>query len=405
MKLNFVMSIFKNSKNYLRAFLTQFLNFLPFSSNIVGAPRRIITSKEASLISISKVEYQKILDEEVVTEKPPFTIDDTIFFKYSTLYNRKVPEQFILTIKNGRVWGKGGAIITDNDMLISDVSKEFGPAKLNLSEHPIFKQLKLKKAVHYNCTIAVIVSPGTHVYGHWFGDILPRLLLLKKSGKLDKANKILISGELNSFQEETLNLLEIDTNKIISIKAINQQISANTLLVPSYPNDHGTVNKWVIQIIREAFYINLPIRSATIANRIFISRSKAVGRQLENEEEVFEYLNKEYGFIKIYAEDYSLVEKIKLFGSADSVVAPHGSGLTNILFCNKGTKIVDIFPPGDFDTFFWSMANSCELNFYYFFGEGELPTKENDFTSRNTDTLVSMEKFKALMNLVNLNKL
>ena len=41
----------------------------------------------------------------------------------------------------------------------------------------------------------------------------------------------------------------------------------------------------------------------------------------------------------------SVAEQVELFVYADVVVAPHGAGLTNLLFCREGTRIVEIFPP------------------------------------------------------------
>ena len=104
----------------------------------------------------------------------------------------------------------------------------------------------------------------------------------------------------------------------------------------------------------------------------------------------------------ICTEDYSMTEKFHLFNNAECIIGAHGSGLTNVIFSEKGAKVVDIYPPGDFDTFFWSLANSNEVDFYYFFGEGEMPTPDNDFTDRNIDITVDLNKFAQLMKTLNL---
>ena len=44
---------------------------------------------------------------------------------------------------------------------------------------------------------------------------------------------------------------------------------------------------------------------------------------------------------------------MKIFSNADVIVSPHGSNLSNIIFCKKGTKIIEISP---------SFNNSYEKN-------------------------------------------
>jgi capsular polysaccharide biosynthesis protein len=392
----------KSLKHRARLFLAATVNKVPVSSLLLGSPRRMINSKQAASIINEGLQYHIIMQPENIIEKPPNTIDADVFFKFKTMYNRTSPEQYVLEVKNGRVWGNSGAIITQNDALLTDVSKEFGPAKFDASKHFIFKQIKLQKPVHYACSIAVIASPGTDVYGHWFGDILPRLFLLKQAGFLDKADKILVSGHMLGFHKETFAMLGIDEEKILNINNPSAHISADTLYVPSYPNAHGTVNPWVAEAIRKAFMPEKLVEAMPQNKRLFITRLKAGGRKIVNEQELFALLEKEYGFIKVVTEDFSMQEKINLFNQAECVLAPHGSGLVNIFFCRQGTKVVDIFPPGDFDTFIWSLANSAGLDFFYFFGKGQLPTQENDFTDRNADIEIDIAKFINLLSFLKL---
>jgi capsular polysaccharide biosynthesis protein len=201
-------------------------------------------------------------------------------------------------------------------------------------------------------------------------------------------------------------MLSIPEEKLINcIEDINFHLIADTVYVPSYPNEHGTVNQWVCSEVK-ALYKTIASGANDCNNkRLYISRKKAVGRKLINEDVLVDHLQQVYGFVKVFTEDFSMAEKVRMFQQAECIVAPHGGGMTNILFCEAGCKIVDIFPPGDFDTFFWSISNSNKLEYYYFFGKGELPTAENDFVKRNVDIDVDMEKFKDLMNLLKLQKI
>lgn len=391
-------------KYFIKALTLKAINAIPVSSTVIGSPRRILKVAELNFKE-SFCEYVPVIKPELISEKLPGTIDKEVFFKYIDLTNRIQPEQFILKLTNARVWGRNGAIITADDIFISDVSQEFGPAKFDSLKHSIFRRIKLKKPVEIDGSVAVIASPGGNVYAHWFCDIMPRLMLLKKHCILENVNKIIMSFSRLDFQLETLERLGLKEERIINcIDETEFHLKARTLFVPSYPNEHGTVNKWASDEIKSIF-LNDYHNFSQKKNRIFITRSKAIGRRMINEEEVFNFLKKEYGFVKMYAEDYKTIEKARIFNDAECIVAPHGGGLTNIIFCSPGCRIVDIFPPGDFTTYFWSLANANHLEYYYFFGNGELPTKENYITDRNSDIEVDLSKFKPLFELLKLKKI
>jgi capsular polysaccharide biosynthesis protein len=38
----------------------------------------------------------------------------------------------------------------------------------------------------------------------------------------------------------------------------------------------------------------------------------------------------------------SLSQQVEAFSNAEIILGPHGAGLTNIMFCNPGTKVIEI---------------------------------------------------------------
>lgn len=398
----------------LRSAITGVINSIPASSLLIGAPRKKSSAAEGPF------EKQIVSEKLSLTERLPGTIDKEVFFKFRGLYNRTEPRQYVVKLEGGRVWGNNGAIITADDQFVWDLSKEFGPAKFDPRKHSIFNRIKLKTPERFEGSLAVIASPGSGVYAHWLCDIIPRISLLKKTGVLDKVDKILINYERLDFQLETLDRMGISEDRLINcIQDLDFHLAAGILYVPSYPNEHGTVNPWVCQEVKKIFHqagglpqaktfgsaeVSVPTGRTDLPKRLYISRAKANGRRLLNEDELFSFLQEEYGFIKIFTEDYDMAGKVELFGKAECIIGPHGGGMTNILFAEAGAKVIDLFPPGDFDTFFWSIANSNELEYYYFFGKGEMPTPENDFVRRNADIEVDMVAFKELLHLLNLEK-
>lgn len=66
-------------------------------------------------------------------------------------------------------------------------------------------------------------------------------------------------------------------------------------------------------------------------------------RRLINERFLTKKL-KDLDFEIIYAEELSFREQVELFVNCKMLVAIHGAGLTNSMFCTSEAKILEIFP-------------------------------------------------------------
>jgi hypothetical protein len=64
------------------------------------------------------------------------------------------------------------------------------------------------------------------------------------------------------------------------------------------------------------------------------------------QEDLLNFLLKE-GFCPVVLDDLSIQEEIDLFAGVEIVVGNHGSGLSNLIYCSPGTKILEI-TRGDF---------------------------------------------------------
>lgn len=78
----------------------------------------------------------------------------------------------------------------------------------------------------------------------------------------------------------------------------------------------------------------------TFPEKFFISR-KHTSRRNFNEDEVFSVLQKE-GFERVFPEDLTFEEQIALFNNAKIIVGGGGAAMTNLMFCNKGCKVLII---------------------------------------------------------------
>ena len=320
--------------------------------------------------SLNNVTHKTYLPSSVSKRNPPTSICKETHWKFNGRYLHENPETFVLSITNGRVFSGNGTIITHNDWLILDVSLQFGigtDAK-RAKSHNVFKYLKLPKCQETPQTIAVLATAGGEGYFHWLTDALPRFEIISKTLGIDSIDKYVVNKGVPII-EETLEMLGISPEKLIFADP-NLHIQAKYLIVPSLPGSTGDPPAWVIAFLRENFLKNKA--SISPVTKLYVSRSKANYRKVTNEEEVLECLAT-FGFTPIWLEEHDFATQVALFSSAEFIVAPHGAGLTNLIWCNSSAKVLEIFSPNYVNVCFWAIANQIEMEYFYLIGDGERP--------------------------------
>lgn len=101
------------------------------------------------------------------------------------------------------------------------------------------------------------------------------------------------------------------------------------------------IQKFIGKIIPKNF--SSTSNNSKLQKKIYVSRKLTKKRHLSNETEFLPILKK-YNFCKVYLERLKIQDQIKLFRSASHVIAPHGAGLTNVLFAPCNIKILEIRP-------------------------------------------------------------
>jgi len=356
---------------------------------------------------------------------------------------------FVTAVPNGRAWivpqknswmiCNAVAIINEKNQLLAEVSREYpgqlpGCQNYDINKHRIFSQEELPPVEKINGTVAVLSGLSGNVYFHWMVDILPRLEILRRNGvNFDDIDWFLVNSYQQEFQRETLRILGIPEDKLLESDR-HPYIQADKLIVPSYPGDLGWLPKWALEFYRREF-LNLerarclfpkPIEqpqtphpgdasggdktnfqlsipdTASYPERIYISRNQARYRRILNEEQVIDLLSK-YGFVTIVPESMTWEEQIALFANAKAIVSPHGSGLTNIIFCQPGTTVIELFSPHYIRHYYWVISQQLGLEHYYLTGEGFpcYPIRELMYPNPLTeDILVNLNYLEETMNAI-----
>ena len=100
-----------------------------------------------------------------------------------------------------------------------------------------------------------------------------------------------------------------------------------------------------------------PTQSPT---HLFIRRGNTQQRRLLNEDDAIAALAP-LGFVGVTLDQLGVAEQIRLIANARAIVAPHGAALTNTVFCEPGTQILELFASVYRDTSFAAIARHCNL--------------------------------------------
>jgi capsular polysaccharide biosynthesis protein len=296
-----------------------------------------------------------------------FSKPHPLFNSASPYLRGEYPNTFVVGVPNGRVVGGRGSVIADDGKVLFDVSIDWSAGANDATRHPLLHQKRLGKAKRLAGTTTVLATSESARFFHWVTDALPRLQILRKAGSLrwEKIDHFIISEGVPAIRE-SMSLLGIPDEKLVAT-CRDDHFLCDWLAVPSLSGAPGNVPPWAVDFLRSQFLKSLPpIRT----KRIYLSRAQASGRKILNEEEILPLLSRR-GFLRVTLEELRLSDQIALFSEAEAVVAPHGAGLTNLVWCAPNTKVLEIFSPLYVNLCYWAIASLTRADYFYLLGEAE----------------------------------
>lgn len=280
--------------------------------------------------------------------------------------------------------------ILPGDAILLDESWEFDLK--DIYEKDIFQRVHLGDPELIDGKVALLGTYGDDNYFHWMIHTLPRLDLLRRSCFGEGIDFFVVHETSKRFMKETLEILGIKESQLINIRE-RPHLKSRELLVPTTPSINGLVPQFACQFLKE----NIPAKDGfSVGERIYISRETAGFRKVLNEEEVVDFL-RPFGFEKVVMDQYSVAEQAAIHKHAKVIVSPHGANLTNIAFCEPGTKLVEIFAPNFVPMCYWRMAFHAGLQYGYMLGEGENKNLELSHRNAMDDITVDTKRLTRVM--------
>lgn len=251
----------------------------------------------------------------------------------------KFDKSYVAKIEKGSIWmcDKGEGMIYT---LASDQTY-FRDMVFHLNWN-YFEKIAVRtipSASSFKGTLGVLAWAGHTNYWHWLHDTLGRYHLLQLSGF--EIDKYVLPPLTLPFQRETINMLGIPEDKILQLTP-GKHVKADQLVLPSVPFNTGTCVKWTIEFLRSSFLKENRNVTANHYDRIYISREDASWRKVANEGKLMELLTKK-GFKKIVLSTLTVEDQINIFASAKVIISTNGAGFANLMFCQPGTKIIQLF--------------------------------------------------------------
>jgi len=198
---------------------------------------------------------------------------------------------------------------------------------------PAYRTFRLPPPVRLEGNWTSLLSQASTMFYHWFLDALPRLAVLRE---LPPDIQVLVHPELPAFK--------LDTLKWLGLEGRFRPTSEKHLVIENYYFTSltamtGCYSPYAVEFLRRAFLDKADMDYDP--PRKFYLRRVGKSRGIANEEPVLD-LFRNLGWAIVDPEAMPMARQIRLFSGAEQIVALHGGGLTNLLWCAPGCKVLEL---------------------------------------------------------------
>jgi glycosyltransferase involved in cell wall biosynthesis len=217
----------------------------------------------------------------------------------------------------------------------------------------------LAAAPWYEKSYLIFYNGNLHNYYHWLVEGLLSLDVLSRALGRDSNLKIALpkSMDIDAVfdHRESLRALGFDRHNVVEVAAnlikVQEAIWVDSDLVQSMPAPY-------LKDFQQRVAARYASLSSPRSRRLLVARKGP--RKIHNIEQVQAFLSR-YDFETVCLEGMSIVDQILLFQSAEFVIGPHGAGLSNLVFCEPGTKVIEFMPSVELRPFFWLISEKLDL--------------------------------------------
>ena len=275
-------------------------------------------------------------------------------------------------IKNAHLRGRGLSLFDEGNSVCQE-----SLGSPNCKSAKAWFDISLGRPISLEGPITSIISQwvpyqGPTNYAHWLFEALPRLALVEE---MPPSTKILVPSKLPDFARQSLDDLGY-SGRLLPVTESNLRVA--DFYFASTPAHIVCYNPFAVGWLREKWLKS--IESKKTGRRLYLHRPRPY-RTNANEEEVSKLFERE-GWEVVDCGKISFHEQITLFSQAKMVAGPHGAAFANIVWCQQGTKVLEIFSSAFLNGCYEWVARELSLDYRFmicprnFHGEAKVDLRQ-----------------------------
>jgi capsular polysaccharide biosynthesis protein len=277
--------------------------------------------------------------------------DPHAYTSFATHQKAGFPAQYLICIPNGIAAGGGFVRLPTGEFLTESTWR-----MAYLLENDIYRARYRRHKLHLKGDYYYLDLLFSENYGHWFLDELPRLVPALPD--LPSSTRFIVSDPLQDYKALSLASVGIERERLLPVKGYYETHCerlwfATGLGSTEWTSTSPAIFREIGNVLRERYKST----NGTAPERVYISREAAAFKRLVNEEQLLPVIRK-HGFALARTENISFVQQVQIFSKAKAVLAPHGSGITNMLFCPPNAQLLELqdarFAPRHW---YWKLAS------------------------------------------------
>ncbi len=298
-----------------------------------------------------------IFEKLEVNRKKPVNFKEEDAYLFQHEFKKVIPESYLLKLSQPIVINNS---IFDFKNLTFHFKHTFYKSHSNskLAKDTIKNIIYAKKDIKNLDKGIWIVNSKSRNFGHWIIDAMCRLMLIPDRYK---NYPVLLPSTFNiNWIIEIFDYLKIEYILLEN----NQKYKLNELILTSDAHPSGNFNPDIVKKLRNIFLEKLDKSNEKKVNRVWAYREH-ISRAVGNFEQIEKILIK-YNFQLVKTEQLNLVEKINLFKNTEVLAGTHSSGLVNMIFMEKGSKLFEVRDYQDsHKNALFSLASALGIDYFY----------------------------------------
>ena len=254
-------------------------------------------------------------------------------------------ERAVWEIKNAYVHRRTGLVTVNRNAIRDSVRSHTSRKTPRIWLPRLGPKARFKEDIVFN-------SHQPRNYYHWLFEDFPSILRAKT---VVPRARVILSSPQPPYVFQTLRMAGID-----STTQVSRDIRGTTVILAAQNADTGWPHPDDIKLVRSVLGPSVSVPEIPQRD-IYLSRPPG-RRGFINEDRVREFMET-HGLEVVAPERLSLEEQFALFASARTIVGAHGAALTNLIFCQPHSRVLELALDSRAIQTYECLAYFCELDY------------------------------------------